>query len=36
MVLYVCMCCICVFLLHQESPDMILEDKPLIVEVVLS
>jgi hypothetical protein len=30
------MCGVCVFLLHQESPDMILGDKPLISEVVLS
>jgi hypothetical protein len=27
--------CVCVFPLHQESPDMILGDKPLISEVVL-
>jgi hypothetical protein len=36
MVLYACMCCVCVFSLHRESPDMILGDKPLILEVVLS
>jgi hypothetical protein len=30
------MCCVCVFSLHRESPDMILVDKPLISEVVLS
>jgi hypothetical protein len=29
------MCCICVFSLHRESPDMILGDKPLISEVAL-
>jgi hypothetical protein len=28
--------CVCAFSLHQESPDMILGDKPLISEVVLS
>jgi hypothetical protein len=28
--------CVCAFLLHRESPDMILRDKPLISEVVLS
>jgi hypothetical protein len=28
--------CVCAFLLHRESPDMILGDKPLISEVVLS
>jgi hypothetical protein len=28
--------CFCAFLLHRESPDMILRDKPLISEVVLS
>jgi hypothetical protein len=28
--------CVCAFSLHRESPDMILEDKPLISEVVLS
>jgi hypothetical protein len=28
--------CVCVFSLRQESPDMILGDKPLIPEVVLS
>jgi hypothetical protein len=28
--------CVCVFSLHRESPDMILGDKPLISEVVLS
>jgi hypothetical protein len=33
----VCLCvCICTFSLHRESPDMILRDKPLISEVVLS
>jgi hypothetical protein len=33
----VCLCvCVCVFSLHRESPDMILRDKPLISEVVLS
>jgi hypothetical protein len=36
MILYACMCGICVFSLHRESPDMILENKPLIFEVVLS
>jgi hypothetical protein len=35
MVSYAYMCCVCVFLLRQESPDMILGDKPLISEVVL-
>jgi hypothetical protein len=30
------MCCVCVFLFRRESPDMILGDKPLIFEVVLS
>jgi hypothetical protein len=29
-------CCVCVFSLHRESPDMILGDEPLISEVVLS
>jgi hypothetical protein len=33
MLIYVC---VCAFLLHREFPDMILEDKPLISEVVLS
>jgi hypothetical protein len=28
--------CVCVFSLHRESPNMILGDKPLISEVVLS
>jgi hypothetical protein len=28
--------CVCAFSLHRESPDMILGDKPLIYEVVLS
>jgi hypothetical protein len=28
--------CVCAFLLRRESPDMILGDKPLISEVVLS
>jgi hypothetical protein len=28
--------CVCAFLPHRESPDMILGDKPLISEVVLS
>jgi hypothetical protein len=28
--------CVCAFSLHRESPDMIMEDKPLISEVVLS
>jgi hypothetical protein len=28
--------CVCAFSLHRESPNMILGDKPLIVEVVLS
>jgi hypothetical protein len=28
--------CVCAFSLRQESPDMILGDKPLISEVVLS
>jgi hypothetical protein len=27
--------CVCAFSLRQESPDMILGDKPLIFEVVL-
>jgi hypothetical protein len=35
MVLYV-LCYVCVFSLHQESPDKILENKSLISEVVLS
>jgi hypothetical protein len=35
MVLYAYMCCVCVFLLHQESLNMILGGKPLIFEVVL-
>jgi hypothetical protein len=30
------MYCVCVFLLHRGSPDMILGDEPLILEVVLS
>jgi hypothetical protein len=30
------MCCVCTFSLRQESPDMILGDKPLFLEVVLS
>jgi hypothetical protein len=30
------MCCVCVFSLRQESPDMILRYEPLIYEVVLS
>jgi hypothetical protein len=30
------MCCVCVFSLHQGSPNMILGDEPLISEVVLS
>jgi hypothetical protein len=28
--------CVCAFSLHRESPDMILGDKPLISEMVLS
>jgi hypothetical protein len=36
MVLYACMCCVYAFSLGRESPDMILGDKPLILEVVLS
>jgi hypothetical protein len=36
MVLYAYMCCVCIFLFHRESPDLILVDKPLISEVVLS
>jgi hypothetical protein len=28
--------CVCAFSLRRESPDMILGDKPLIYEVVLS
>jgi hypothetical protein len=36
MVLYACMCGVCIFSLHQESPDMVLGEKPLIFEVVLS
>jgi hypothetical protein len=35
MVLYVYVC-VCAFSLYRESPDMILGDKPLISEVVLS
>jgi hypothetical protein len=35
MVLYVYVC-VCAFLLRRESLDMILRDKPLIFEVVLS
>jgi hypothetical protein len=30
------MCCVCAFSLRRESPDMILGDEPLILEVVLS
>jgi hypothetical protein len=30
------MCCVYAFLLHRESPDMILGDERLISEVVLS
>jgi hypothetical protein len=30
------MLCVCIFSLRRESPDMILGDKPLILEVVLS
>jgi hypothetical protein len=30
------MCCVCAFLLHRESPDIILGDEPLISVVVLS
>jgi hypothetical protein len=30
------MCCVCVFSFYRESPDMILGDKPLISDVVLS
>jgi hypothetical protein len=30
------MCCVCVFSLRRESPDMILGGEPLISEVVLS
>jgi hypothetical protein len=30
------MCCVYAFSLRRESPDMILEDEPLISEVVLS
>jgi hypothetical protein len=36
MVLYAYMCYVCVFLLHRESSDMILVDKPFILEVVRS
>jgi hypothetical protein len=37
MILYAYMCvCVYIFSLRRESPDMILEDKPLISEVVLS
>jgi hypothetical protein len=36
MVLYAYMCCVCVLSLHRESPNMILADKPLISDVVLS
>jgi hypothetical protein len=28
--------CVCAFSLHRESPDMILRDKPLISDVILS
>jgi hypothetical protein len=35
MVLYAYMCCVYVLLLHRESPDIIMGDKPLISEVVL-
>jgi hypothetical protein len=35
-VLYAYMCCVCVFLLRRESPNMILGDKPFIFKVVLS
>jgi hypothetical protein len=31
MVLYAYMCCVCIFSLHRESPDMILGDKPLFL-----
>jgi hypothetical protein len=30
------MCCVCVFSLHRESPNMILGDEPLISKVVMS
>jgi hypothetical protein len=30
------LCCVCVFLLHQESPNMILGDESLILDLVLS
>jgi hypothetical protein len=30
------MCCVCIFLLYLKSLDLILEDKPLVSEVVLS
>jgi hypothetical protein len=36
MVLYAYLCCVCVFSLRRESPDMILGDQPLISDVVLS
>jgi hypothetical protein len=36
MVLYVSMCCVCVFSFHRESLDMILGDKLLILKVILS
>jgi hypothetical protein len=36
MVFYAYMCYVCAFSLHRESPDMILGEKPLISEVVLS
>jgi hypothetical protein len=36
MVLYAFICCVCVFLLCRESPDMLLGDEPLISKVVLS
>jgi hypothetical protein len=36
MVLFAYMCCVYVFSLRRESPNMILGDKPLISKVVLS
>jgi hypothetical protein len=36
MVLYAYICCVCVFSLRRESPDIIFKDKPFILEVVLS
>jgi hypothetical protein len=30
------MCCVCAFLLHRESPDIIVGDELLVLELVLS